>query len=183
MLRDAAGTSRGIEGILVATASSAPGPVRAEVRRLARRLEDEPLQDALDGLADDLAHPIGDLVVTALRVATTAGSRRVAVVLGNLAAAAHHEASMRRRVDVARARPRSTMRLVAVIVAAFVTGLALFAKGYLAPYGTPIGQLVLSLIGFYWTMGFVWMARLGRVPEVARALVRHDPTSAPGATS
>jgi len=175
MLRDAAGTARGIEGILVATSAAAPAAVRPEIRRLARRLEDEPLEAALDGLADDLAHPIGDLVVTALRVAATAGSRRVATVLGNLASAAYHEATMRRRVEVARARPRATMRLVALIVGAFVAALVAFAREYLAPYSTVAGQLVLLLIGCYWAMGFWWMARLGRVPEVARSLTRLHP--------
>lgn len=170
MLRDAAGTARGIEGILVATAPSAPEPIHDEIGRFAKRLETQSLGDALDALAGDLAHPIGDLVVTALSVAATAGSRRVASVLGNLASTAHHEASMRRRVEVARARPRSTMRLVAVIVASFVAGLALFARDYLAPYGTPVGQLVLVLIGLYWGLGFWWMARLGHVPETERSL-------------
>jgi tight adherence protein B len=172
MLRDAAGTSRGIEGILVATAASPPGPIRAEIRRLADRLEDEPLDQALDGLVNDLDHPIGDLVSTALRVAATSGSRRVAAVLGNLATAAHHEASMRRRVEVARARPRAAMRLVAGIVGLFVGGLVLFAREYLAPYSTVTGQLVLLGIGFYWTLGLLWMARLGRLPEIGRFLAK-----------
>lgn len=170
MLRDAAGTARGIEGILVATASSAPGPIRPEIRQLAHRLEHQPLEQALDALAGDLAHPIGDLVATALRVAASAGSRRVAAVLGNLAVAAHHEASMRRRVEVARARPRSTMRLVALIVGLFVAALLLFAREYLSPYGTAAGQLVLLLIGLYWALGFLWMNRLGRLPQVNRLL-------------
>lgn len=171
MLRDAAGTARGLEGILAATAASAPEGIRPELQRMSRRLEHEPLEAALDGLAKDLAHPVGDLVVTALRVAATAGSRRVASVLGNLATAAHHEASMRQRLDVARARPRSTMRLVAAIVGAFVAGLAIFAREYLAPYSTPLGQVVLLLIGFYWGAGFWWMAKLGQVPEVDRFLL------------
>jgi Flp pilus assembly protein TadB len=168
MLRDAAGTARGIEGILAATAASAPDAIRPEVDRMARRLEDEPLAVALDGLAADLAHPIGDLVVTALRVAATAGSRRIAGVLGNLADAAHHEASMRRRLDVARARPRATLRLVVLIVGAFVAGLVAFADDYMAPYGSPLGQVVLVLIGVYWGLGFWWMSKLGHVPEVER---------------
>lgn len=181
MLRDAAGTSRGIEGILVATATSAPGPIRIEIHRLADRLQEEPLDQALDGLAEDLAHPIGDLVTTALRVAATAGSRRVATVLENLATAAHHEASMRRRVEVARARPRATLRLVAVIVSLFVLGLALFARDYLTPYDTVGGQLVLLLIGAYWALGFIWMARLGRLPDVGRFLAQPQAATPTGA--
>lgn len=171
-LRDAAGTARGIEGILVATAPAAPAPIRAEIGRMATRLEGQRLNVVLDRLADDLDHPIGDLVVTALRLASTAGSRRIRQVLGDLATAAELEASMRRRVDVARQRPRSTIRLVAAIVAAFVVGLIAFAREYLAPYGTGIGQLALVGIGLYWAAGFWWMARLGRLPTAQRFLVR-----------
>jgi Flp pilus assembly protein TadB len=170
LLRDAVGTSRGIEGMLVATAGSAPAPIRAEVEALARRLQFEPIGTALDRLADDLNDPLGDLVVTALRLAATAGARRVREVLDDLAAAAHLEASMQRRLDVARQRPRSTMRLVAGIVTVFVAGLVLFAPRYLAPYRTPVGQLVLLVIAGYWGLGFWWMARMGRVPHVPRFL-------------
>ena len=178
MLRDASGTARGIEGILVATAAAAPEPIRPEVARMARRLEDEPLATVLDGLANDLAHPVGDLVVTALRVASTAGSRRIANVMANLAEAAHHESSMRRRLEVARARPRATLRLVVVIVGLFVAGLIVFAADYMAPYGTALGQVVLLLVGLYWGAGFWWMSRLGHVREVERTVLAVDPTAA-----
>jgi len=178
MLRDAAGTARGMEGILVATAAAAPEAIRPEVTRMARRLEDEPLAAALDGLAADLAHPVGDLVVTALRVASTAGSRRIAGVMANLAEAAHHEASMRQRLEVARARPRATLRLVVVIVGIFVAGLIVFASDYMAPYGTALGQVVLLLVGLYWAVGFWWMSRLGHVPEVERTVLAIDPAVA-----
>lgn len=172
MLRDAAGTARGIEGMLTATASSAPTAIRSDVERMARRLEYEPLDVALDGLAEDLAHPIGDLVVTALRLAATAGSKRVRLVLEDLAASAHQEASMHRRVDVARQRPRTTMQLVAIIGGAFIAGLMIFARTYLAPYGTPLGQMVLAIVAAYWAAGFWWMNRMGRLVETERFLAR-----------
>ena len=140
-LRDAAGTARGIEGVLTATAPSAPAAIRPEVTRMARRLETQRLDVVLDRLAVDLDHPIGDLVVTALRLAASTGSRRARQVLGDLATAAELEAGMRQRVDVARERPRTTVRLVAIIVAGFVAGLVAFAGDYLDPYDTAIGQL------------------------------------------
>lgn len=170
-LRDAAGTARGLEGILTTTAAAAPQAIRPELTRMATRLQSERLDVVLDGLAEDLHHPVGDLVVTALRLASSAGSRRVRQVLSDLAEAAQLEASMLRRVDVARQRPRSTMRLVAVIVAAFVAGLLLFARDYLAPYGTSGGQVVLAVVAGYWALGFWWMARLGRVAQLPRVLV------------
>ena len=85
MLRDATGTPRGIEGVLVATAPGAPAAIRPHVERLARRLPYDPLDDALDGLAHDLDDPVGDLVVTALRLSARSGGRQIRAVLDDLA--------------------------------------------------------------------------------------------------
>jgi Flp pilus assembly protein TadB len=170
MLRDAIGTARGVEGVLVATASTAPLPIRPEVQRMARRLQHESLDTVLDDLADDLDHPIGDLVVTALRLTSTAGGRQVRDVLANLAAAAYAEAESRRRVDVARERPRSAMRYTAMIIGGFVTLLVIFSRKYLDPYDSALGQVVLVFVGFYWAAGFWWMHRMGRVTPVERFL-------------
>ena len=108
MLRDATGTPRGIEGVLVATAPGAPALIRPAVARVAQRLPYDPLDVALDDLADDLAHPVGDLVVTALRLAASSGGRQIRSVLDDLATVAREEARMHRRVEVARARPGPT---------------------------------------------------------------------------
>ena len=175
MLRDAIGTARGIEGVLVATASTAPLPIRVEVMTMARRLEYEPLDVVLDELGDDLAHPIGDLVVTALRLTATAGAREVRSVLADLAAAAYSEADSHRRVDVARERPRAAMRYTAIVIGGFVALLVVFSGDYLAPYRTPIGQVVLAFVAFYWTAGFWWMHRMGRLQPVERFLAHPAP--------
>jgi Flp pilus assembly protein TadB len=62
------------------------------------------------------------------------------------------------------------MRLVAIVVASFVAGLVLLAREYLAPYGTPVGQLVLVVVFGYWGLGFWWMHRMGRASTVERFL-------------
>jgi Flp pilus assembly protein TadB len=172
MLRDAMGTARGIEGVLVATAATAPLAIRAEVTRMARRLAYDPLDEVLDGLADDLAHPVGDLVVTALRLASRAGARQTRDVLADLADAAYREAEMHQRVEVARQRPRTAMRWVASIIGGFIVLLILFARDYLEPYRTGIGQVVLVFVAIYWGLGFWWMARMGRIPPIERFLAR-----------
>jgi tight adherence protein B len=174
MLRDAVGTARGVEGVLVGTAATAPAPIRAEVQRMARRLQHEPIDLVLDDLAADLDHPIGDLVVTALRLTSSAGGRQAREVLGNLASAAYAEAESRRRVEVARARPRAAMRYTAVIIGAFVGLLTIFSREYFAPYDSAVGQGVLLLVGSYWAAGFWWMHRMGRVPAVERVLLPQE---------
>lgn len=182
MLRDAVGTSRGIEGVLVATAPTAPLPIRAEVQAMATRLESTSLDDALVELGVALAHPIGDLVVTALRLTASAGTREVRGVLADLAAAAYAEADSERRIEVARERPRAAMRYSAMVIAAFVAGLAVFSGEYLAPYRSLVGQLVLVVVGVYWALGFWWMHRMGRVAPVERFLAA-SPASTAGSVA
>jgi Flp pilus assembly protein TadB len=172
MLRDAMGTARGIEGVLVATAATAPQAIRPEVTRMARRLAYDPLDDVLDGLAEDLAHPVGDLVVTALRLASRAGARQTRDVLADLAEAAYREAEMHQRVEVARQRPRTAMRWVASIIGGFIVMLVVFAQDYLEPYESAIGQVVLVFVSIYWGLGFWWMARMGRIAPIERFLAR-----------
>lgn len=175
MLRDATGTPRGIEGVLVATAGGAPAAIRPHVVRLARRLPYEPLEEALDGLADDLEHPIGDLVVTALRLAARSGGRQIRAVLDDLANVAREEAQMHRRVEVARARPRADMRSVLAIMGVFVVLFIVIARDYLSPYGTVAGQLFLCVVIAMWAAGIAAMSAMGRSRPVERFL-RSDGT-------
>lgn len=170
MLRDSMGTARGVEGVLVATAPAAPLAIRPEVERMAARLAHEPLGDVLDDLAAELDHPLGDLVVTALRLTSTTGGRRVREVLADLAAAAYTEADSHRRIAVARQRPRSAMRYTAIVIGGFVGLLLVFSRDYLSPYGSPLGQVVLAIVGFYWAAGFWWMAKMGRAAPIERFL-------------
>ena len=170
MLRDSMGTARGVEGVLVATAAAAPVAIRPEIQRMAQRLSSEPLGDVLDDLAADLDHPLGDLVVTALRLTSTTGGRRVREVLADLAAAAYAEAESHRRIAVARQRPRAALKYTALIIGGFVGLLAVFSRRYLEPYDSAVGQVVLAAVGFYWAAGLWWMHRMGRSNPVPRFL-------------
>lgn len=172
MLRDSMGASRGVEGVLTATAATAPLAIRGELQRAAERLRREPLGVVLDDLADELDHPLGDLVVTALRLTSTGGGRRLREVLSDLAAAAYAEADAQRRVAVARQRPRSAMRYTAIVIAAFVAGLVAFSPDYLEPYRSALGQLVLAVVIGYWALGLWWMSRMARPATVGRVLGR-----------
>lgn len=171
LLRDATGTARGIEGILVATAADTPEVIRPMVVRFARRLAYEPIEVALPDLAVDLDHELGDLVVTALEIAASAGGRQIRSVLDDLARAAREQAAALRRQEVARERPRSEMRQVAVIAVGTVLVLALVGGDYLAPYRSAIGQLVLLVVAAIWGAGFWAMARLARADPVQRFLI------------
>jgi hypothetical protein len=167
MLRDTISGAHGLEETVITTAAVAPPPIRAEVAALALRLDHEPLADALRAFAADLAHPTGDLVVAALALAAEGAVGDLAQLLGTLAVAARDEAGMRLRVEAARARLRTAVRVIAACTAATALGLVTLNGPYLHPYGTATGQAVLALVAGAWAAAFWMLARMAEfvVPE------------------
>ena len=170
MLRDTLAGSAGLEQAIVATAPLVPLPIRAEVVTLAVRLEGERLGPALRAFADEVADPTCDLVVAALVLAAEHQAQRLGELLGSLAVAARDQATMRLRVEAGRARTRTSVKVIVGVTGAVVAGLALLNRGYLAPYDTAVGQLVLLLVGIVFSVAFVWLARMTKPASVERFL-------------
>jgi tight adherence protein B len=183
MLRDTMAGSAGLEQAIVATAPLAPLPIRAEVVTLAIRLEGERLAPALRAFADEVADPTCDLVVAALILAAEHQAQRLGELLGSLAAAARDQATMRLRVEAGRARTRTSVKVIVGATGTLVLGLALFNRGYLAPYDTAVGQLVLLLVGGVFAIAFVWLSRMTRPASVERFLNESPGLTTPERTS
>lgn len=167
MLRDTIAAAHGLEAAISATAPVAPEPIRTEVMTLAVAIEREPLPRALRRLASDLAHPIADLVVSALSVAASGSVRELADLLGTLAAAARDEAAMQLRVEAARARMRTAVRVITGCTVVTAVGLVALNPDYVDVYSTALGQVTLSLIAICWGMALWWLAKMSefRMPE------------------
>jgi tight adherence protein B len=178
MLRDTMAGAAGLEQAIVATAALAPLPIRAEVATLAVRLDGERLAPALRAFAEEVADPTCDLVVAALVLAAEHQAQRLGELLGSLAQAARDQATMRLRVEAGRARTRTSVKVIVGATTAVVVGLALVNRGYLAPYDTATGQLVLALVGAVFTAAFVWLSRMTRPAGVERFLA-DTPTATP----
>jgi Flp pilus assembly protein TadB len=162
MLRDTLAGAAGIEQAINATATAAPLPIRPQVLALAGRLERERLVAALEAFADEIADPTCDLVVTALILASRRQARRLGELLGALARAARDDATMRLRVEAGRARVRTSVQVVVAVTLAMAGGLVVANRGYLAPYGSALGQLVLAAVGGLFAAALWWLARIGR---------------------
>jgi len=160
MLRDTLSGAHGLEEAIITSAEVAPTAIRPEVTSLAIRLERDPLDRALESFAEDLAHPSGDLVVTALTLAAGGAVGDLSELLGTLAVSAREEAAMRLRVDAARARLRTAVRVIAVVTAVTALGLILLNRPYLDVYGGPIGQLVLAVVVATWAGALWWLHRM-----------------------
>ncbi|MEU5001546.1 type II secretion protein F [Streptomyces sp. NPDC021622] len=171
MLRDTLAAAAGLEQAIVATARAAPKSVRPHILELSACLErGERLAPSLRRLADDLDDPTADLVLAALVLASQHQARHLALLLGELAATARAQVAMRQRVDAARARTRTTMRVVVTTTVSFAAGLILLNPVFLRPYGTFAGQLVLLAIGGLFSLAFHWLRRLARIEGPERFL-------------
>jgi tight adherence protein B len=170
MLRDVTAAGAGLQEALAATAPVAPAPIRTEAQALAVRLERDRLVPALLGFADAVADPMADLVVAALVTAATEQTRRLSDLLGTLAQAIRDQAAMRLRVEAGRARTRATAKAVAAIALAAAVGFVVFDRGFLRPYDTALGQVVIGLIGACFAGAFWLLARMGRPATPPRLL-------------
>jgi hypothetical protein len=179
MLRDTISGAHGLEEAVLTTAAVAPAAIRPEVSALAVRLEQEPLDVALRAFAVELAHPTGDLVVAALTLAARGSAGGLVELLGTLAVAARDEAAMRLRVEAARARLRTAVRVIAGCTATTAVGLILLNRSYLAVYATPTGQVVLAFVAVAWGTALRWLAGMSDYIAPERFLTL-DPAEAGG---
>ncbi|ORT98529.1 pilus assembly protein TadB [Frankia casuarinae] len=176
-LRDTLAAAAGLEQAIVATAPAAPAAIRDEIALLAVRVERrERLGPALRALADDLDDPLADLVIGALILASEHQARQLSGLLGQLAATARAQVDMLGRIEVGRARMRTTMRVVVVTSLVFAGGLVIFNRAFLEPYSTAAGQMVLLAVGAIFVSGFVWLKRMSKIENPGRFL-RGDETA------
>ncbi|MEU8332205.1 type II secretion system F family protein [Micromonospora arborensis] len=178
LLRDTLSSAAGLEQAITATAPVAPQPIRAHVTALASAVRaGARLPDALRLFAADLADPVADLVVRALTQAAGYHGGQLSQCLTSLAATARELAGLRMRVATKRAATRTAARVITGTSVAMVAGLILLNRGFLAPYRSVTGQLVLLVVGAVFAAGFWWLARASRVTEPPRVLANPGRTS------
>jgi Flp pilus assembly protein TadB len=184
MLRDTLSAAAGLEQAVLATAAIAPEAISEPVAALAAGIRDgHPLEAALRQFAEEVDDPTADLVVTALVLASTRQARDLTGLLSTLAQAARDQVVLRLRVTAGRARVRASVRIVLLVTLAMVTGLVVLNRGYLTPYDTPAGQLVLLAVGGLFALAFGWLGRIAAIPSPPRVLEVTPPNgslSAPG---
>jgi len=150
----------GLEQAIATTVRTCPDGVRDEVSALSARLSARwPTEPALRAFADDLDDASGDLIVATLILGARRRGPGLARVLAAVADSVAEEVAMRRKVEAERAKPRTTARAVTLITLGVVMIGALNGN-YLAPYGTPLGQLVLAAIALGFVGSLAWMRSL-----------------------
>ncbi|MDQ3734104.1 MAG: type II secretion system F family protein [Actinomycetota bacterium] len=170
-LSDLLSTNSELTRTLIESARTAPKPIAAPLADLAVRLDAGwSVDPALRMLADDLDSGTGDLIVAALLLGLQDRGSGLAEVLTRLADTIADDVSTRRTIEAEREKPRQTARIVLLIMVVVAGGLVLLNPAYLAPYATPVGQVVLAVIGVYMAACLLWLRSLAASPAEARFL-------------
>ncbi|WP_084557363.1 type II secretion system F family protein [Couchioplanes caeruleus] len=170
-LRDSLSGAAGLEQAITTSAIESPEAIRDEVTRLATRLQRSwRLPAALRAFAAELADPTADLVVAGLLMAARGSAGQLGEVLGELAASARAKVASRQRIAAGRKRNRTSARVIVGVTLAMAGILTLINRGYLAPFDTATGQLVLLMAGGCFAFAFFWLAQLMRDRDTSRIL-------------
>jgi Flp pilus assembly protein TadB len=174
-LRDTVAGAVGLEQAIPATAYAAAPSISKELTALADRLRVRvPLPQALQRFADEMNDSSVDLIVASLILNARLRGPGLREVLTSLSESARAALDMRQRVNAGRRSTRRSVQIVMFVTVVFVLGLSLFNKKYVAPYSTPVGQLVLLIILGLFAAGFFWLRRLATFEMPERFLHARD---------
>ena len=144
-------TGRSVADAIRVSVRQAPPDIREPLALTVLRMDDRwSTQDALRAFADDLASPDADAVVAALILASDRGGTGAAATLTALSNSIQDRLRALREVETERSKPRIVVRQVTIITLVFLVGSLVLGRTFFAPYGTPLGQLILAaLLGCY----------------------------------
>jgi tight adherence protein B len=166
-LRDAATSAAALETAIPLTLRGAPQQLEPVVRDLVNCLAVRvPLPEALSRFADSVDDASADLVVAALSLNARQRGGSLRRVLTVLAEHTREELSARRQVSKERGAIRRQSQQIAGAMLLLVVGQAVVAPGWVEPYGTPTGQLILAVLGGCYLALAIRLQHLG-VPEPA----------------
>src|SRR5690606_20916454 len=139
-------TGMSLEDAITASLRSTPPGLRTEVTMLVHRLQARTKTvDALQSFGEDLNDATGDKVVSNLILASKRRGQGLAEVLGLLAESVSREVKVRQQIEAERASVRQEARLVTIVSIGILAVMAT-RSDYVAPYGTPVGQLILTVL-------------------------------------
>jgi Flp pilus assembly protein TadB len=174
-LKDMSSTGQGLQQAIIGTVATTPPEIEEEVRLLAARLQAGWLaRTALLAFADDIADPVCDQVVAALILHLTDRGERLGDVLNSIASAAAAEVATRREVEAKRTQPRFAVRFLTVMTL-LILAYGLINPSYMRPYGTPLGQLVMIVLGSGFVGLLAWVREMSQPPRPARFLAAPTP--------
>lgn len=154
-------TGKSINDALRLGARQAPALLAEPLALLVRRLDDRwTPRDALTAFADDLGSADADAVVASLILAVERGGTGSVVTLAALADSIQDRLRALREVESERAKPRLVVRQVTIITLVVLAAALLLARDFFAPFGTPVGQLILTILITVYVASLVMLRRM-----------------------
>jgi Flp pilus assembly protein TadB len=91
------------------------------------------------------------------------------------------ELDMRRKVTADRSATRRSVQIVVAVSVGLVLVMGIFNRGYVAPYNSAVGQLVLVIVAVLYGASFLWLRNLARF-ETPERLLSLAPSVSPPAS-
>ncbi|MHB8324300.1 MAG: type II secretion system F family protein [Candidatus Dormibacteria bacterium] len=155
----------GVRQSLQALAESGPPELRPELTQVLDRMRETSLEQALLEGQLRLRQPLFTLVATTLAVGGRSGGR-LTPLLEELSRAAHQIESTQSQLRAEQAQGRFGALVIALMPLGLIVVLRVVNPSYLDPYGTLPGQLVLALLLTAIVVGYLWMLRILRIPDL-----------------
>lgn len=156
-----------IPSSLRAAAPAIQMPLASLVDRLHTRM---PMPEALSRFADDLDDPSADMIIAALVINARLRGPGLRDLLSALAMSVREELHMRTKVNAERRATRRSIQIVVAVSVGLALILAIFNRGYVHPYSSALGQLILIVVALLYGAAFLWLRKLARFDSPERLL-------------
>jgi Flp pilus assembly protein TadB len=165
-------TGRSISDAIRVSVGQAPALLAPHLRLLTARLDDRwTTSQTLISLADELDSPDADAVLAALSLAAERGGTGATATLAALADNIGDRLRALREIETERAKPRIVVRQVTTITLVVLALALLFGGSFFAPYGSPLGQLLLAALVFAYLGALLFLRRL-TLPRARQRILR-----------
>ena len=166
------GTGRSITDAIRISRRTAPPLIADEISLLVTRLNNRwETRDALMRFADSVDSPDADAVIAALILASSRGANGASITLNALADSIQAQLKGRRAIEVERSKPYVVVRQVTVISLSTLVLVFLLSPDFFAPYRTPLGQMLLSILLISYLASLILMRRKAHQADRPRILL------------
>jgi tight adherence protein B len=165
-------TGKSITDAIRISRRTAPPLIADEISLLVTRLNNRwETRDALMRFADSVDSPDADAVIAALILAASRGANGASITLNALADSIQAQLKGRRVIEVERSKPYVVVRQVTVISLSTLVLVFLLSPDFFAPYRTPLGQMLLSLLLISYVASLIFMRRKAHQTDRQRILL------------
>jgi tight adherence protein B len=165
-------TGKSITDAIRISRRTAPPVLADEINLLVTRLNNRwETRNALMRFADTIDSPDADGVIAALILASSRGANGSSLTLQALADSIQAQLKGRRAVEVERSKPYVVVRQVTVISLSTLVLVFVLSPDFFAPYRTPLGQALLSVLLISYLASLLLMRRKAQQPDRPRILL------------